>query len=190
MQWSIIENHFSTANIGASGSDANEVIDDDAKAPRDSDRSYPTLSKKKKVVEITDMALESSWNEILSFFIDHIQELKSVDGIQAIPYLQVSRWLRISRNKFWTIHFELYGIITCYHSSACNDTCHALFWYRTCLCTQVLLMLCSSLTDSENDQQDLERVVNACLDVLNVSLKVSLVYCCLFILHSLIHTYL
>ena len=41
-------------------------------------------------------------------------------------------------------------------------------------------MLCSSLTDSEKDQQDLERVVSACLEVLDLSLKVCL---CVIILH-------
>lgn len=38
---------------------------------------------------------------------------------------------------------------------------------------QVLLMLCTSLTDSAKDQEDLERVVSACLDVLKLDVKVS-----------------
>ena len=59
------------------------------KLSRDSERSCPTLSKDKKVVEITDVALEASWSKIFNFFIQHLQELKSVNGIQAIPYLQV-----------------------------------------------------------------------------------------------------
>ena len=34
-------------------------------------------------------------------------------------------------------------------------------------------MLCSSLTDSEQDQKDLENVVSACLEVLDPGEKVS-----------------
>ena len=60
------------------------------KASHDSERSCPALPKEKKVVEITDTALEASWSKIFNFFIENLQELKSVNGIQAIPYLQVS----------------------------------------------------------------------------------------------------
>ena len=33
-------------------------------------------------------------------------------------------------------------------------------------------MLCSSLSDSEKDQQDLEKVVSACLEILELDVKV------------------
>ena len=90
-----------TGNTIASGSDTNETMEDGAaigecarrerKSSRDSERSCPALpTKRKKVVEIIDTALEASWSKIFNFFIDHLQELKSVNGIQAIPYLQVS----------------------------------------------------------------------------------------------------
>ena len=36
-------------------------------------------------------------------------------------------------------------------------------------------MLCSSLSDSEKDQQDLEKVVLACLEILELDVKVCLV---------------
>ena len=90
---------YLTGNADASAPDASEmedgaITDENAgrerKTSRDSERSCPSLPKKKKVVEIIDTALEASWNEIFTFFIDHLKDLKSVNGIQAIPYLQVS----------------------------------------------------------------------------------------------------
>ena len=38
-------------------------------------------------------------------------------------------------------------------------------------------MLCSSLSDSEKDQQDLERVVTACLEILELDVKVHFIDC-------------
>eukprot|EP00795_Rhopilema_esculentum_P010771 gene10771-19563_t len=95
------------------------------KGSHDSERSCPPSSKNNKVVEITDVALEASWSKIFNLFIDRLQDLKTADGVQAIPFLQV------------------------------------------------LLMLCSSLTDSAEDQQSLEKVVSACLDVLDPDDKVT-----------------
>ena len=97
---------YLTGNAGASGPDASEMMEDGAitdenagrerKTSRDSERSCPSLPKKKKVIEIIDTALEASWNEIFTFFIDHLKDLKSVNGIQAIPYLQVSLIILLS----------------------------------------------------------------------------------------------
>ena len=95
--------HFSNilfaVNAGATGDDQGDSALDEPSsksekareraASHDSERSCPPMSKKKKVVEITDPSLEASWSKIFNFFIDHLQDLKTVNGIQAIPYLQV-----------------------------------------------------------------------------------------------------
>ena len=51
-------------------------------------------------------------------------------------------------------------------------------------------MLCSSLSDSEKDQQDLEKVVTACLEILELDVKVCLVSDCYSIDKSLMYFYL
>ena len=139
-----------TGNAGASGPDASEMIEDGAitdenagrerKTSRDSERSCPSLPKQKKVIEIIDTALEASWNEIFTFFIDHLKDLKSVNGIQAIPYLQVSLIISCfginGGRGLYLAEYQYYVIYSRYFHLLPHSFCEILFLFELlfCLC--------------------------------------------------------